>query len=88
MPGRLCPVCSGTLRWIEMQSGRLLPVDAVPTPQTGTVAARLVGNRYVSGYVIGATRPLREGFTLFDPHTRVCDMKRRPKAAPRAPHLF
>ncbi len=88
MPPRLCPACSGTLRWVEMRSGRWVPVDPVPTPKTGSVAARLVGDRYVAGYIVGETRPLREGFTLFDPHTRVCDMKRRPKAAPHAPKLF
>ncbi|MDO5535219.1 MAG: hypothetical protein Q4F65_11275 [Propionibacteriaceae bacterium] len=83
MPGRLCPACSGTLRWIEMQSGRLCPVDPVPTPQTGTVAARLVGERYVAGYIVGPSRPLRTGFVLFDPHTRVCNMRRNQKHTPK-----
>ena len=76
MPGRVCRSCSATIRWIEMESGKSFPVDPVPTPQTGTVAARLVGNRYVAGYVITAARPLRDGFTLFDSHYRVCSMRR------------
>ena len=76
MPGRMCRSCSATLRWIEMESGRLFPVDPVPTPLTGTIAARLVGSRYVAGYVVTPRRPLRDGFTLFDSHYRVCSMKR------------
>ena len=88
MPRPICRACSATIRWVEMESGRLFPVDPVPTPRTGTVAARLVGNRYVAGYVIGESRPLREGFTLFDPHTRTCDMRRRTKSAPGTPKLF
>lgn len=84
---RPCPACHATLRWIEMETGRLFPCDPVPTPNTGTVAARLVGSRYVAGYIVTARKPLREGFTLFDPHYRVCDMRRRAKK-PRPPALF
>lgn len=79
---RLCPSCSATLRWIEMESGRHFPVDAVPTPRTGNIAARLVGKRYVAGYAISSRRPPRPGFTLFDSHYRICDMKVRTKLAP------
>lgn len=82
---RTCPACSGTLRWIQMESGRMVPVDPVPTPKTGTVAARRAGdNRYAAGYTITPRNPLRDGFTLFDPHRLVCDMKRRPRTGPKA----
>ena len=77
MPGRMCRSCSATIRWIEMESGRLFPVDPVPTPQTGNIAARLIGTRYAAGYVITAARPLRDGWQAFDSHYRVCDMRRR-----------
>lgn len=85
MPRPICRACSATIRWIEMESGRVFPVDPVPTPRTGNVAARLVGTRYVAGYVITSARPLRDGWTAFDSHYRVCDMKRRTRSgAPRS----
>lgn len=80
----LCRACSGTLRWVEMESGRHLPVDPVPTPRTGDIAARLVGNRYVAGYKISRLRPLLPGYTRFDSHYRTCDMKPRPSLGHRA----
>ena len=84
MPCRICRSCSATLRWIEMESGKFFPVDAVATPQTGDIAARLVGTRYVAGYKITSARPLLPGFVRFDSHYRVCDMKvRRPTPGPR-----
>ena len=78
MPSRVCPRCSATLRWVLLESGKHFPVDPVPTPRTGDVAARLVGDRYVSGYIVTQRRPLRAGFTLFDSHYRHCDMRRTP----------
>lgn len=83
----LCRSCSATLRWVRMESGKGMPVDPVPTPLTGNVAARLVGTRYVAGYVVTAKNPLRSGFTLFTAHWVSCDMKPRSKA-PKTPPLF
>ena len=60
------------------------PVDPVPTPQTGDIAARLVGDRYTAGYRLSEYRPLREGFTRFDSHGRIC---RPPRVAPTQPNL-
>lgn len=85
MPSRTCPECSATLRWVEMESGKFFPVDPVPTPRTGNVAARKVGGRYVAGYVLTQARPLRDGFTLFDSHYRVCSMRRVRRAPGRRP---
>ena len=62
-----------------METGRLRPVDPVPTPQTGDIAARLVGDRYTAGYRLSEYRPLREGFTRFDSHSRICCPPRAPK---------
>ncbi len=85
MPRPICRACSATIRWIEMESGRVFPVDPVPTPRTGNVAARLVGTRYVAGYIITSGRPLKPGWTAFDSHYRVCDMQRRARSgAPRS----
>ena len=85
MANSVCRGCQATVRWIEMESGKRFPVDPVPTPRTGSVAARLVGDRYVSGYVVTLRRPLRDGFTLFDPHYRVCRMDgTRRSPGPRA----
>lgn len=80
-----CRACWGPLRWIQMESGRMVPVDPVPTPRTGDVAARPTGtNRYAAGYLLTERRPLRDGFVRFDSHRRTCDMRRRPKSAPKA----
>lgn len=70
-----------------MESGKAMPVDPVPTPQTGTLAARRVGDRYAAGYVVTAARPLAAGFTLFTPHWASCDMRPRTKT-PKTQPLF
>ena len=89
----LCPQCSATLRWIEMESGKRFPVDPVPTPRTGDIAARPAGAgrtlHYVAGYKVTSARPAREGFVLFTSHYRSgCRMRqpdlRPPSAGPRS----
>ena len=75
---RLCRACSGPLRWIQFEDGRMRPVDPVPTPRTGDVAARPVGGRYTAGYRLSNHRPLRDGFVRFDSHARICRPRRVP----------
>lgn len=82
MASTLCRSCSASIRWIRMDTGKAMPVDAVATPKTGNVAARQVGDRWTAGYVVTARTPLRDGFTLFTAHWASCDM-RRPQ--PRTP---
>lgn len=92
MSATVCPECSATLRWVEMESGRKFPVDPVATPQTGDIAARPVGAgrqlHYVAGYKVTRSQPPREGFVLFTSHYRSgCRMERR-TPRPRTTPLF
>lgn len=85
MPAPTCRRCGATLRFIQMDSGKVMPVNPIPD-RTGTVAARKVGDRWAAGYIVtSGSSPLKPGFTLFRAHWADCppDSPRRdPRGAP------
>lgn len=72
-PGPMsCSRCMAPLRWVDMASGKRLPVEAVPMPQTGNVACRRLGSRLVAGYVLRDGEAPRPGFTVYRSHFLDC----------------
>ena len=67
-----CSRCMAPLRWVDMASGKRLPVEAVPMPQTGNVACRRLGSRLVSGYVLRDGETPRPGFSVYRTHFLDC----------------
>lgn len=67
-----CSRCMAPLRWVDMASGKRLPVEAVPMPQTGNVAARKLGSRLVAGYVLRDGETPRPGFLVYRSHFLDC----------------
>lgn len=67
-----CSRCMAPLRWVDMASGKRLPVEAVPMPQTGNVACRRLGSRLVAGYVLAHGEMPRPGFVVYRSHFLDC----------------
>lgn len=82
-----CRECTAPIRFVRMdQTGRPMPVDPAPSPEHGTIAARLRATpkgRALEGYVISSdrhgapTHPYR-----FVPHYATCEAR---KPAPKKP---
>lgn len=82
-----CRSCGAGLRFVRTTHGKAMPCNPVPDP-TGNVAARRNERGvYVDAYVITASMPLSEGFTVFRPHWADCTM-RPPGPAPKPNALF
>lgn len=69
-----CKHCHGTVKWVEMPSGRLLPVDPIPS-EFGRVLAKRVGKKLV-GYVESQDRPAEPGYTRYVAHRAACHPER------------
>lgn len=67
-----CSRCMAPLRWVDMASGKRMPVEAVPMPQTGNVAARPLGSRLAAGYVLHQGELPRPGFRVYRSHFLDC----------------
>lgn len=66
-----CRRCMATLRFVQMTSGKAMPVNPIPDP-TGNVAARKIGHRYAAGYVLHKGEDPKPGFVVFRPHWADC----------------
>lgn len=67
-----CSRCMAPLRWVDMASGKRMPVELQPMPQTGNVAARKLGSRLVAGYVLRDAETPRPGFLVYRSHFLDC----------------
>jgi hypothetical protein len=78
-----------TLRWVDMASGKKMPVNPVADP-TGNVAARRIGGRYAAGYVLRHGEEPKPGFTVFRGHFLDCppDAPKHTRAESFAAALF
>ncbi len=80
VPGpSVCPRCMATLRWVDMASGKRIPVEAVPMPRTGNIAARPLGSRLAAGYQLHPGETPKPGFNVYRNHYADCP----PSAAKR-----
>jgi hypothetical protein len=83
-----CRFCFATIKFVRLDSGKPIPVDPIPFPDRGNVAARLVGHT-LEGYVISQAKPLKPGFQTYVPHKAACKPEKpRVSAADRTPALF
>lgn len=67
-----CRKCYAPIRFATTRkNGVPIPLDPHPD-STGTIAAFLVGDRYVDAYPVTPKSPARKGYTLFVPHVATC----------------
>ena len=62
-----CPNCEDMIRFVQIKSGNLVPVEPMPYPDRGIVAAKMVEGRLL-GYVITQLRPLIDDHDRFAMH--------------------
>lgn len=76
-----CRYCEATIRWVQLESGKSIPVNPISDP-AGTVAASWQGASLI-GYVTAKARPLRDGYQLYRAHRADChpDKPRNPTPA-------
>lgn len=83
-----CRFCFATIKFVRLDTGKPIPVDPIPFPDKGNVAARLVGHT-LEGYVLSQAKPLRPGYDRYVPHRAACKPdKPRHTAAERTPTLL
>lgn len=83
-----CRFCYATVKWVRLDSGRPIPVEPIPFPDRGNVAARLVGHT-LQGYVMSRDKPLQPEYDRYVPHKASCNPEKpRVTAADRTPSLF
>lgn len=84
-----CHECHDPIRFVELDTGKAMPVN--PTPHdTGNVAARMIAGR-LYGFVVAQAKPPRPSDLRFRPHYATCEaVERKPtKPAPEPdPALF
>lgn len=86
-----CRTCGAALKWVRMESsGKSLPVNPIPDPSGGNVAARWTGARWAAGYVLRKGEDPKPGFSVFRPHAADCrpDVPRKTRAESAAAFLF
>lgn len=88
MSAGVCRDCHATIKFVRLDTGRLIPVEPIPNTRGNVAAAKRPGGRLI-GYVISEKRPLEPGFASYVPHFADCKQARRPKTpTPRPPSLF
>ena len=86
---QVCRYCHGTIIFVRLDSGKPIPVEPIPSPDKGNVAAQRLPSGRLTGYVISRDKPLREGFERYLPHQANCKPdKPRATATKRAASLF
>ena len=80
-----CPDCGEIIRFVQIKSGNLVPVEPVPYPDKGIVAAKMVEGRLL-GYVINQQHPLLDDHDRYVLHH--CPTKKRSQEVVDHPHLF
>ena len=78
-PGE-CRECAEPIRFVALDTGKLIPVNPLPNPERGNVAAHLAGGR-LHGFVISRDRlPGPFDRLRFTPHAATCEaIDRTPK---------
>lgn len=86
-----CRDCGATLKFVQMEgTGRLMPVNPIPDPEHGNVAARWTGERLAAGYVLKRGEQPKPGFRVFRPHRADCkpDTPKKTRSESAAAFLF
>ena len=85
-----CMYCHALIVFVKLDTGRPIPVEPVPYPDKGNVAAiRNKRTGVLTGYVISQTKPLLDGYERFMPHRATCHPEKPRVTAPnRAATLF
>lgn len=86
-----CRTCGATLKWVRMDAtGKALPVNPIPDPEHGNVAARWTGERWAAGYVLRKGEQAKPGFKVFRPHAADCkpDAPKKTRSESAAAALF
>lgn len=84
----ICHDCHAQIRFVRLDTGRPIPIDPIPYPDKGNVAAKPQGTTLV-GYVISKAKPLKAGYETYMPHRASCRPdKPRVHAEDRTPTLF
>jgi hypothetical protein len=84
-----CRDCYATIAFVRLDTGKPIPVDPVPYPDKGNVAARRLPDGDLVGHVISAAKPLQPGQERYLPHRATCHPdKPRVTHADRTPALF
>lgn len=81
-----CTDCQAPIRFVMLPSSKHMPVNPLPNPLRGTVAARRLMGR-LDGYVVSSARAAAPDFPLmFTPHYATCPARaeEREAAAARA----
>jgi hypothetical protein len=85
---KICDRCFATIRFVRLDTGKPIPVDPIPQPDRGNVAAHLEGKTLV-GYVISSAKPLQAAYERYVPHFASCKPdKPRVLAKDRTPSLL
>lgn len=80
-----CHSCHDPIRFVELDTGKAMPVQPMPHP-TGNVCARVIAGR-LYGFVISREKPARPSDLLFRPHYATCSAVDRTPAKPKPePH--
>ena len=84
-----CRDCFATILFVKLDTGRPIPVDPIPLPDKGNVAASKTPSGKLVGHVISRTKPLQDHQERYMPHHASCKPE-RPKlyASERTPNLF
>lgn len=84
-----CRDCGAHLLFVQLVSGKRIPVDRAPDTGTGNVCALQAGAGW-NGYVVSADRPARtdNGWRRFMPHAATCRRTAPKNATPPTPTLF
>ena len=80
LPMADCRACAAPIRFVQLDTGKALPVDPLPNPR-GNVCARKVGGR-LHGYVTSKAHGPDPMFVRFMPHHATCEERTVKQADP------